>query len=140
MSPSHALPIRAPLAAAVALAAAACVPVERGPDEPIAGLSTERACFFTRQINGYSEAPDGPRGQARFYVNTGVRERYLLETFGPCPDLDWALQIGIDTRMQTSLCTGNTATVIVPRTVGAPPDRCTARVLGRMVDRQGDGA
>jgi hypothetical protein len=128
------LPPRAFLAAAAALAAAACAPVDRGPDEPIAGLSTERACFFTRQVNGYSEAPDGPRGEERLYVRAGVRDRYLLETFGPCPDLDWTLQIAIDSRMQTSLCTGDIATVIVPGTLGSSPDRCTARVLGRMID------
>ena len=133
--PSHlSLSNRRLLAVAAVLAGAACAPVERGPEEPIAGLSTERACFFTSQINGYSEAPDGPRGEERLYVRTGVNDRYLLETFGSCPELDWAMEIGIDNRMQTSLCTGDVTTVVVPRKPGGGTDRCTARVLGRMID------
>lgn len=127
------------LAAASALAAVSCAPVDRGPEEPIAGLSPERACFFTSQINGYSEAPDGPSGGDRLYVTVGVRDRYLLETYGPCPELDWAFQIAIDTRMQTSLCSGDIATVIVPRGIGGAPDRCTARVLGKMIDTRKEG-
>ena len=79
----------------LALAATACVQDGAEPPEPIAGLSTERACFFMSQVNGYNEAPDGPRGD-RLYVNVGARDRYLLETMGSCPDLDWSLQIGID--------------------------------------------
>jgi hypothetical protein len=124
------------MAGAVAAAAAlsACAPVDPARDTRVAALSTERSCFFTRQINGYSEAPDGPHGSERLYVDTGVNDRYLLETFGPCPDLDWALQIAIDSRMQSSLCTGDTATVIVPRSIGGGgSDRCTARVLGRLM-------
>lgn len=122
------------LAVAAALVAVSCAPVDRGPEEPIAGLSTERSCFFTSQINGYSEAPDGPRGEDRLYVRVGVHDRYLLQTYGPCPELDWSFQIGIDTRMQNSLCSGDIATVIVPRGIGGAPDRCTARVLGKMVE------
>lgn len=121
-----------------ALAVAACAPIEE-PDSDAAlaagpVISTERSCFFTRDVNGYGEAPDGPRGSNRLYVDTGVNERHVLETFGPCPDLDWSFQIGLDTRVQTSLCTGDTATVIVPRGIGGAPDRCTATVIGRVVE------
>ena len=130
------------LAAAIPVAAlgAACAPVEEpgaAADEAWAGppISTERSCFFTSQVNGYGEAPDGPRGGERLYVNTGVRDRYVLETFGPCPDLDWSFRIGLDTRLQSSLCVGDTATVVVPRSIGGGPDRCTARVIGRVIEQ-----
>ncbi|MCB2065946.1 MAG: hypothetical protein KDE15_04810 [Erythrobacter sp.] len=126
------------LATLLALACAACVTEEAGEQEPIAGLDTERQCFFPNQINGYSEAPDGSRGE-RIYVRTGVRERFLVETLGSCPDIDWSLQLGIDPRFNTgSYCTGDQITLVVPRSLGgAGPDRCMARVLGRMVDEEG---
>ncbi len=115
-----------------ALVVAACASVEEQP-EPIAGLSTDRQCFFSRQINGFGDAPDGRRGD-RIYISTGVRERFLLETFGSCPELDWSHAIALDPRGPSSLCTGDTATLIVPRGLDRRPDRCTVRVLGRMLD------
>ena len=111
---------------------AACAPIEEEP-ETIAGLSTERQCFFSRQINGYGDAPDGRRGD-RIYVSTGPNDRWLLETFGSCPKLDWSHAIALDTRGPSSLCTGDTATLIVPRGLDRRPDRCTATVLGKMTE------
>lgn len=121
------------LAPIAALACMSCVQADGEPAEPVAGLSSEQACFFSRQINGYAEAPDGPGGD-RLYVKTGARERFLLETWGPCPDLDWSFRIGIDTRFSGSLCTGDTATVFVPSTVDGVPTRCSARILGKVTE------
>lgn len=118
--------------AAATLACAACTSAE--PErEPIAGLSTARQCFFTSQISGYGDAPGGEGAVERLYVNTGVRDRWLFETFGPCPELDWTFRIALDTGPISSVCTGDTATLLVPRTGGGgPPDRCTVRLLGKM--------
>jgi hypothetical protein len=124
-------PIPAFAALAAAMACASCAPVEE--PEPIAGLSTERQCFFTRQINGYGDAPDGPRGD-RIYIDTGPRDRWLLETFGSCYELDWAQTIALDTRSMSNMCTGDTATLIVPRGLDRTPDRCSVRLLGKMED------
>lgn len=119
---------------AASLALVGCAQTAAEP-EPTPVLSSERQCFFTRQINGYSEAPDGPGGEDRLYVRTGVNDRFLLETFGPCPDLDWSLSIALDTRFSgTNLCSGETVTVLVPQSVGGITDRCTARVLGKVVE------
>lgn len=120
------------IAALAISACAACAPVEYDP-EPIAGLSTERQCFFTREINGYSDAPDGERGD-RIYISTGPRERWLFETFGSCHELDWTNQVALDTRSLSNICTGDTATLIVPRSIGNQPDRCSVRLLGKMED------
>jgi hypothetical protein len=119
----------------VALAAltAACAPVPREP-APVAGLSTAHQCFFTRMIYGYNEAPDGPAGD-RLYITTGPHERWLFETYGSCPELDWSHRIALDTRADISLCTGDTATLIVPTGLGAGvPQRCTVRLLGKMIE------
>lgn len=117
-----------PLVLGAAAACASCAPVA---EEPIAGVSTARQCFFASQIDGYNDAPDGRAGN-RFYVDTGPRERWLLETFGACPDLDWSQSIAIDSRAAISLCTGDTATVVVPSTFAGAPSRCSARVLGKV--------
>lgn len=124
---NHTLKCVLPLAT---LASAACVQPEAAAPEPMANLSTERACFFSREIDGYSEVSDDPRDN-RIYVNTGVNERFLLETYGPCPDLNWSYRIGLDTRFSSSLCTGETVTLLVPRSTDGIPDRCTARILGK---------
>ena len=122
------------LAPLAALACASCVTDSDQPAEEIAGLSSENACFFVSQVNGYGRAPDDDALGDRIYVNTGARGRFLLETYGPCPDLDWSLQIGIDPRYQSNLCTGDTAHIVVPRPSGGQPDRCPVRVLGRMLE------
>ena len=127
---TRAVPI---LAAALVLACAACAAV---PDEAAdlpANISTAHQCFFVRQINGYGEAPDGPNGRDRLYVKTGVNDRWLLEPFAGCPSLDWANKIALDTRGFTTLCTGETAELLVPSGIsGHGVDRCTARVLGKV--------
>lgn len=122
--------LRAAAIASAALACASCAPVEEDA-APIPGLSTARQCFFTDQINGYGDAPDGPRGN-RIRVSTGSNDRWLLETFGPCPELDWTFQIALETRPGSNLCTGDTATLIVPRSAGGRPDRCSVRLLGKL--------
>ena len=128
------------IAAAAALAAAATLAActqTSGEPEPIAGVSSERQCFFVRSVNGYSEAPDGPNGEERLTVSTGPNSDWLLETFGPCLDLDWSFQIAIDTRFAGSnLCTGDTTTIVVPRTASGVPDRCMARVLGKLLPEE----
>ncbi|MGI8944195.1 MAG: DUF6491 family protein [Qipengyuania sp.] len=123
------------LVPAAALACVSCVQAEGEvvPEETVA-YSADRACFFTRQIDGYGSAPDGPHGAERLYVRTSARERFLLETYGPCPGIDWSLQIGLDTRFQSSLCTGDTATLVIPRSIDGGTERCTARVLGRALE------
>ncbi|GEM_PF-1090762 len=128
---------------AAALGLAACAPME-GPeadeyDASLANIDTSRACFFTREINGYSNAPNGPRSQERLYVRTGVREEWLLETIGSCPELDFSRMIALDTRSRISVCTGDVETLLVPDAFGDRVDRCQVRVLGRVIEQE-DGA
>ncbi len=125
---------------AAALGLAACAPMEAPEadeyDATLANIDTSRACFFTREINGYSNAPDGPRGRERLYVRTGVREEWLLETVGSCPELDFSHQIALDTRGRTSVCTGYMETLLVPDSFGDRIDRCQVRVLGRVIQQE----
>lgn len=126
------------LALGTALAVAACAPVARpGADEydaTLANVDTDRACFFTREINGYSNAPESPKGRDRLYISTGVSERWLLETWGSCPELDFSLAVGLDARGSTSICTGQMETLVVPSSIPDTLDRCPVRVVGRVIE------
>lgn len=117
---------------------AACAPMAEptgdAQDAALADLDTGRACFFTREINGYSDAPSGSARSDRLYISTGVNERWLLETLGSCPDLDFANAVGLDVRGSVSVCTGQTEMLLVPSTIPGEVDRCPVRVLGRVVE------
>lgn len=128
---------------AAMLGLAACAPIDAPQadeyDATLANIDASRACFFTRQINGYSNAPYGPRSAERLYVSTGVREEWLLETIGACPDLDFSQMIALDTRNRTSVCTGDVETLLVPDGFGDRVDRCQVRVLGRVMEQEDNG-
>lgn len=129
-------------ATSCALALTACTPVDRAEadaqDATLANIDTDRACFFTREINGFSRAPNGPHGRDRIYVHTGVREEWLLEARGACPDLDFSTQIAFDTRGRTSMCTGDMETLLVPDSFRNGFDRCPVEVLGRVIEEEDD--
>ena len=125
------LPLLATLGAAAALSS--CAPTAEPGPETLVGLQTDKQCFFTRSVNGFSEAPDSPAGNDRVFVSTGVRERFVLEAFGPCPDVDFAYQIGLDANYGPSLCTGDTAELLVPS--AGRVDKCLVRVVGRIEGR-----
>lgn len=132
-----AIPIFALSAMAATAAISACAPVE-GDASASAGESERRQCFFTREIDGYADAPDGPDGERRFYIETSRDENWLFETIGSCHDLDFTTQIALDTRGMSSVCTGHTETLLVPSPTGTR--RCSVRVLSRMTDDERDAA
>lgn len=100
--------------------------------ELVAGPAGARQCFLPSQINGYSQAPEGPNREARLYVHTGARERWLFETASACSELDFAHRIALDTRFNgTRLCTGESAILLVPHGTSGAPDRCHAELLGK---------
>ncbi|MBB3034959.1 DUF6491 family protein [Alteriqipengyuania lutimaris] len=113
-----------------ALALASCAPAVEEPPETLAGLDTSKQCFFTRSVRGFSNAPDGPGGRERIFVDTGVNENFVLEPVGTCLDIDFAQRVAIDSRYGPSLCTGELVDVIVPSATRA--DRCRMRVIGRV--------
>ena len=136
---SHTIPTtaRIALAAGTALGLAACAPMDEPassePDAVLASLDTERACFFQRDVNGYSNAPESANGNDRIWIDTGVRERFLVEAFGTCPELDFSQQIGFETRGAISVCTGDQETLLVPSAIPGGTERCPVRVLGRQM-------
>lgn len=124
---------RIPIAMIVAtLALSGCAQADSEPEAQVL-YDTSRQCFFTSQINSYSEAPDSPEGRDRVIVHTGPNDSWLFESFGPCSELDFAQAIALDTDSRTSICTGSMETLIVPR-FGGPADRCQVRLLGKVIE------
>lgn len=118
---------------ALTLAACAAAPASE-PQAPLA-FDTSRQCFFTSQVNGYSDAPDGPNGEERLVVHTGPHDGWLFEAFGnTCHDLDFAQGVAFDPRAMPSLCTGASETLLVPRASGGPLERCPVRLLGKVIE------
>lgn len=128
--------LRAVTVAALALGTAGCMQTSDEPEAQIT-FDTERQCFFTSSINGYGDAPDGPDGEDRLVVKTGVRNEWLFESFGPCPELDFAQAIAFAPRTSTSICTGQTETLLVPSAIRGEFDRCQVRMLGKVIEPSG---
>ncbi len=121
-----------------ALGLSACAPTDAAAvdeyDAVLANLDTQRACFTTREIQGYSNAPESSSRAERIYLDTGMNERFLLETTGPCPELDFGLRLALDVRGTGSICTGDWENLLVPSSLRGEVERCPVRVLGRVIE------
>jgi hypothetical protein len=67
-------------------------------------------------------------------VNAGVHDHYLLTLDLPCPDLDFAFSIAIQSRTM-HLTTFDT---ILVNSLHGPRDRCTIRTIHRLDDIEAD--
>ena len=107
----------------IAVIAAAALVVSAAPpqEQPSAG----RECFQLAAVTGYNHARDG-----RLYVHTGPGETYLFRTMGPCPDLGWAENIGLDPATAAPICTGIDVDLIVPSSIG--PRRCPVAMIRKL--------
>ena len=116
-------------ALAIPLTLAGCATAER--DEIADNRDREaRSCFFLSQVNGFNDAPDSDNGSNQIIVNVSVNKKYLFETFGACPDLDWTQTIGFDQRGPGQICQGMDVDLIVPTSIG--PQRCPLRMIRKI--------
>jgi hypothetical protein len=117
----------------LALAASACAtgPVDRSPpegfaDDPRLGERVDRICFG-RSINGFGETTS-----ETIVLEARVNDHYLVETFGPCQDLDWAQSVALD---QFSSCITTADSIIPSRSAfgfdrsGIPPQACRIKAI-----------
>ncbi|HEY8618189.1 DUF6491 family protein [Phenylobacterium sp.] len=84
-----------------------------------------RQCFWASSVNGFRAVDD-----RTVNLRVGVRDIYQLDLIGPCPEVDWASQIGIQSRGGNSICTGLDAVLIAPTSIG--PQRCHVRTVRRL--------
>lgn len=102
-----------------------------GPPGPGPSASGDgpRQCFWARNVNGFSAVDDDTVN-----LRVGVKDHYQLELIGPCPDIDWAHQIVLESRGGSSICTGYDAVLIAPGPTGL--QRCHARTVRRLTPQE----
>jgi hypothetical protein len=111
------------VAALVALGGAPTVALAK--DQGARPPAAKRACFFTRNVNGFA-APD----DRTLYVRVGVRDVYKFDMFGSCPDIDWNQSLALVSRPSSSICSGMDAEVISHSAIG--PQRCPVRNVQKL--------
>ncbi|MCX8474546.1 MAG: DUF6491 family protein [Sphingomonas sp.] len=104
------------------LAATACT-----PSPSITPPQPDRACFWGSQVTGFSDA-----GPDRAILNIGQRESWELTVAPGCPDVNWALDIGIRARGGERICPGRPADLFVPNASGSGFRRCLVQNVRRL--------
>ena len=127
------LAFRAFAAACCAAAIAACAPLEeRGSSAIAADAEGERDCFFPRNVTGFRNAPEGPDGASRIYVDVRASDTFLFELFSRCGELAFARSIAFDTRAGVGrVCRGLEVDLIV-RDPNLGPQRCQVKMIRRL--------
>ena len=141
MTPFHALrprgSIRTGLAACLlaGLTLAACTTTDTPSEEaevaeapdPRRGEEVDRICFASN-INGFTETT-----RRSVVVEVGANKTFLIETFGPCFNLDRALSLGVSS---TTSCLTRGDNLYASDSVfgfnnrsGIPPQRCVVNKM-----------
>lgn len=105
-------------AGAAAAVLAGCAQQAQSPGQ--LASSGRGQCFLPSQVTGFSAVNDQT-------VNAfvGVNDVYRLDLAGPCPNVDWSLQIGIRSTGGASwVCSGFDAELLVPDPSGMGTNRC----------------
>ncbi|WP_324742241.1 DUF6491 family protein [Tsuneonella sp. CC-YZS046] len=110
--------------------AAGCAPTADEPRE--ASIADGRECFWPGDVNGFNTVRDAESGSNRIMVSAGANRRFLFETFGPCPDLNFAENIGFDQHGSGQICRGVDVTLLVPGVTGT--QRCPVRMIQRLTE------
>lgn len=109
------------LAAAVTVTAALTAPAAGGAQD------SERQCFWANQVSGFSDA--GPK---RALLRIGNKETWELTLSPGCPDVNWAMSIGIRSRGSERICSGSDAELLVPNASGSGTQRCFLRSVRKL--------
>lgn len=116
--------LAAPSLAAALLAGCAAQDTQSVASAP----QEERDCFFLSQVSGFSSA-----GRDRINVSVGPRRTYEFETFGSCPQIDFAQAIAFDQNGPGTICRGIDVDLIVPSSIG--PQRCPVKMIRRLPEK-----
>lgn len=112
--------------AAIGLAAiGGCAPTD---DPNSAGSQGEARvaprCFLASNARSFRSV-----NSTTVHLRVGRRDFYRLDLLGPCPDLDFSLRLGLQTRGSSQVCTGSgLGTNIVVRGARGPT-RCQIRQI-----------
>ncbi|MET1754304.1 DUF6491 family protein [Novosphingobium sp. RD2P27] len=87
-------------------------------------------CFFPSQVNGFQRARPTEQGSENIVVTIGANRKYLFQTLGPCPDINWSETIAFDQFGPGQICDGRDVTLVVPSTIGL--QRCAVRMIRQL--------
>jgi len=88
---------------------------------------SRRECFWASQVTGFSDA-----GADRALIHVGARETWELTLSPGCPDVDWAMRIGIRSRGGERICPGRPAELLVPEASGSGVRRCLVQGIRKL--------
>ncbi len=97
------------------------------PEPPATAQQSSRECFWGSQVTGFSDA-----GPDRAILNIGQRESWELTLAPGCPDVDWAMKIGIRSRGGDRICPGRPAELFVPNASGSGMRRCLVQSVRKL--------
>ena len=86
-----------------------------------------RDCFWASQVTGFSDA-----GPERALVRVGTRDVWELTLSPGCPDVDWAMRIGIRSRTGERICPGRPAELLIPEASGSGLRSCLVRQVRKL--------
>ncbi|MEI6438559.1 MAG: DUF6491 family protein [Alphaproteobacteria bacterium] len=109
---------------ALVAATSLAVPVMAAPANPAPKTST-RTCFRANDVENFS-APD----DRTVYVRVNRKDVFRLDLFSPCPDVDWAWEIALESRGSSWICSALDATVITKTPIG--PQKCQVKKLTKL--------
>lgn len=99
-----------------------------------ASAASRKQCFYSSQVNGFQHSRRNERGTDSVIVTVGANHKYLFETLGPCPDIDWSETIGFDQFGPGQICNGLDVTLVVPSTIG--PRRCPVKMIRELTPEE----
>jgi len=99
------------------------------------GGASPSACFWPSQVSGFSDA-----GSDKALLRIGSIQMWEATLSRGCPDVDWALQIGIRARSGQAICPGRPAELIVPDPSGSASRRCLVSNIRRLSTAEADEA
>lgn len=115
------------LAAAAAALAALGACAETGDAESSGSQAAARTaprCFHASNARNFRSV-----NATTVHLRVGRRDFYRIDLLGPCPNLDFSLRLGLETRGSSQVCTGSgLGTNIIVRGPGGP-QRCAIRQI-----------
>lgn len=112
-----------------ATALSSCAPVS-GPAPDPATAASARQCFYADRVDNF-------RGDNQtIYVRTGNKDVFALQSFGYCPDIDFAFGITfLPNSGINRLCTGDLSRIVVAGG-SSPRTECRVQVVKKLTEAE----
>ncbi len=94
-----------------------------------------RQCFWASGVTSFSDA-----GPNRALVNVGRQDTWQLELSPGCPNVDYAMRLGIVSRGSERICSGVDAELLVPTASERGFQRCLVRNVRKLSPQEAAAA